>query len=253
MAEHEFFVSLSNSGEPVHIPSDLRDSVAITKTSSNSFWAQSMEMASKLWQPSSRFTHVLWLNDDVELFPDSISNLLALMSSEGADVVVGQTASSKGLFSYGGFVRRSKLKPLHFNAVFAQGEPMHVDTFNGNIILLGPNALKAIGPFVCGYKHYLADIAYGLEATSQGLRVLVAPGFSGKCEPNLKKNPAIDTNTTRNQRIRALNTPPGLPIRQQWRYSIRYGRFLGLVYFLTTYLRFMWNLAFYHKGSPKVD
>lgn len=254
MSGCDYEVSISNSGGEVEIPRELIDlgvAVKVTKTDTNSFWAQSMETASKAWDSSSRFTHVLWLNDDVELLPESIRNLMSSMYSGTADILVGQTSSSKGLFSYGGFVRRSKFKPLHFDSVFAKDEPRHVETFNGNIVLLGPSALRALGPFLFGYKHYLADIAYGLEATRRGFRVLVAPGFSGTCEPNLKQNPALDKSAPRIQRIRALTTPPGLPIRQQWKFSIRYGGFFGLAYFSATYVRFIWNLAFYKKSHPK--
>jgi GT2 family glycosyltransferase len=249
LSDCEFVVSVSNSGGAVSIPSTFGAAVTITKAPSNSFWAESMELASKNLSSASRFTHVLWLNDDVELFPDSVKNLISLMSSSEADVLVGQTVSSRGAPSYGGFVRRSKIKPLHFDSVLAGDEPIRADTFNGNIVLLGSKALENIGPFLKGYKHYLADIAYGLETTQKGLRVLVAPGALGVCEPNLKQNPALDRTVPRSERIRVLNTAPGLPIRQQWRFSIRYGGILGLVYFFATYARFFWNLAFYKKPN----
>ena len=244
MAEIEFVVSLANSGDPVVIPSELESAVRKTKTPRDSFWAESMEVASKFWDSASDFTHVLWLNDDVELFPDSVKNLISLMSSSGADVLVGQTKSKNGLPSYGGFIRSSRLKPLHFDSVFAEDKPEKMETFNGNIVLLGTKALSTIGPFLSGYRHYLADLAYGLEAQRQGLTVWAAPGFSGSCEPNLTPNPALDRMAPRTQRIRVLNTPPGLPIRQQWLFSIRYGGPLGLLYFSRTYTRFLWNLMF---------
>lgn len=250
MSGHEFVVSLSNSGGAVAIPSDFGAALTINKVSSNSYWAESMELASKLFRSDSRFTHVLWLNDDVELLPESISKLITLMSSSKADVLVGQTSSRNGEPTYGGFVRRSRFAPLHFDPVSAGDEPARVDTFNGNIVLLGNKALETVGPFLPGYKHYLADIAYGLEASRRGLEILVAPGHSGVCEPNLTANPAVDRTIPRGQRLRLANSPPGLPIRQQWRFSIRYGGVLGLAYFCATYARFIWNLAFYEKATP---
>ena len=247
MSDSEFVVSLSNSGGAVAIPSTFGAAVTITKAHSNSFWAESMELASKVFSSSSSFTHVLWLNDDVELFPDSITSLIFLMKSSETDIVVGQTTSKSGMPSYGGFVRRSRFAPLHFDAVLAGDKPAKAETFNGNIVLLGSKALEIVGPFLPGYKHYLADIAYGLEATRKKLTVLVAPGYSGVCEPNTRQNPALDRKISRSERLRALNSAPGLPIKQQWKFSMRYGGILGLVYFLATYARFIWNLAFFMK------
>jgi GT2 family glycosyltransferase len=149
-----------------------------------------MELASKVFSSASRFTHVLWLNDDVELFPHAIDSLISLMKSSETDIVVGQTTSKSGMPSYGGFVKRSRFAPLHFDAVLAGEKPVKAETFNGNIVLLGRKALETLGPFLPGYKHYLADIAYGLEATRKGLNILVAPSSLGMCEPNLRQNPA---------------------------------------------------------------
>ena len=249
MSDSEFVVSLSNSGGAVAIPSTFGAAVTITKAPSNSYWAESMELASKVFSSASRFTHVLWLNDDVELFPDAITSLISLMKSSETDIVVGQTTSKSGMPSYGGFVRRSRFAPLHFDSVLAEDKPAKAETFNGNIVLLGPKALETLGPFLPGYKHYLADIAYGLEATRKGLNILVAPSSSGMCEPNLRQNPAVDRSIPRRERLQVLNTPPGLPIRQQWKFSIRYGGIFGLVYFFATYARFIWNLIFRNKPA----
>lgn len=249
MAAHNFAVSLTNSGSQVSIPSQFRAELTINTAPTNSYWAESMELASNLLTSGSGYSHVLWLNDDVELFPDSVSKLISVMSSKEADIVVGQTTTKSGMTSYGGFVRKSMFKPLHFNRVFAGDHPIRAETFNGNIVLLGPKALRTIGPFLSGYKHYLADIAYGLEANGLALSIFVAPGSSGVCESNLKPNPALDRTIPRRTRLRVLDTAPGLPIRQQWRFSTRYGGLLGLVYFCSTYARFIWNLAFYKKPN----
>jgi len=245
-----FLVSLTNSGEQIEIPTDLGIEVSIKIVPQNYFWAEAMYSASLLFEGADEFTHVLWLNDDVTLFPNSINDLHDLMRSTGADIVVGQTSSEDGQVTYGGFVRHSALKPLHFRRIFAQDQPLSADTFNGNVVLLGVRALSRIGPFLPGYKHYLADIAYGLEATNQGLKILVAPGFSGACEPNLSVNPSLDTRVTRIKRLQMINEPQGIPFRQQWLFSLRYGGALGILYYFAAYLRFSLTLMFYKKTSP---
>jgi len=244
-----FVVSLSNSGGPIKLPMDLAMEIQVLKVPPNSFWAEAMYSASSLFTGNDEFTHVLWLNEDVTLFPNSISQLLSVMISSGADIVVGQTASEDGKLTYGGLLRHSALKPLHFKRIFASNSPLKIDTFNGNIVLLGPAALKSVGPFLSGYKHYLADIAYGLEAKRQGLNIVVAPGFIGACQPNVSVNPSLDTRSTRIKRIGSLNQPLGIPFGPQWRYTHNYGVMLGIAYFLSAYIRFALTLLIYKKSK----
>jgi GT2 family glycosyltransferase len=250
LPSQNFVVSLSNSGDHIEPPKAPGFEIKVSKVSPSSFWAAAMYSASSLFAGADKFTHVLWLNDDVTLFPNSVADLLTLIRSSDADIVVGQTSSEDGQISYGGFVRNSALKPLHFERIVAGDEPLNVDTFNGNIVLLGSKALSSIGPFLPGYKHYLADIAYGLEATSKGLKILVAPGFSGACQPNVAVNPSLDKRVTRIKRIQMLNQSQGIPFRQQWQFSLRYGGALGIFYFVATYVRFMLTLLIHEKTSP---
>lgn len=246
-------VSLSNSGKAVNIPGDLSIDVIVKKVPTNAFWAEAMFSASSLYERDSTFTHVLWLNDDVTLSPNSVDKLIRLMRSTGADIVVGQTSSKEGELTYGGFLRDSVLKPLHFRRVIARELPLKVDTFNGNIVLLGHKALTQIGPFLPGYKHYLADIAYGLNATRKGLRAIVAPGFFGVCRANDAVNPSLDKRVSRKERLVHLISPQGLPFTQHFRYSLSYGGALGIIYFASTYLRFLWALFTYEKSQPDVN
>lgn len=242
-------VSLSNSGDAISLPSDLNIKVRVASVSKDAFWAEAMYSASSLYTMDYGYTHVLWLNEDVMLYPNSLDELIDLMNSCNADIVVGQTSSEDNEITYGGFLRDSKFKPLHFRRITAVEEPMNADTFNGNVVLLGPNALIQTGPFLPGYKHYLADIAYGLNATKKGLNVMVSPRFSGTCQLNDSVNPSLDISVRRKERIKALNGPLGIPIWQQLRFSLSYGGPVGIFYFLVTYLRFLVILCVYKESK----
>jgi GT2 family glycosyltransferase len=244
-------VSLSNSGEIVDIPGDLGVHVVINKVPKNAFWAEAMHHSSALFNAENSFTHVLWLNEDVTLAQNSIDNLLNVMTSTNADIVVGQTCSEDGKLTYGGFLRNSVIKPLHFRRVIANDAPLEIETFNGNIVLIGPEALIRIGPFLPGYKHYLADIAYGLNAAGKRLKIMLAPGFSGVCQANDFVNPSLDKRVSRKKRLATLNSPQGLPFIQQLKFSLQYGRGFGIFYFSATYLRFLMTLAIYEKSKPE--
>lgn len=252
-SKSEFVVSLANSGDTVSIPVELENQVRVTKVPNDSFWAEAMYQASTAIKSQTAFTHALWLNDDVVLFPNSIDAIIDLMAENDADIVVGQTCSLDGDTTYGGYVRESFLKPLHFQRVIALDDPVKAETFNGNVVLVGSQALTRMGPFLGGYKHFLADIAYGLHATSKGLEVIVAPGFSGTCEANNTVNLSLDKKSSRTRRLMILNTPQGLPVKQQLRFSLRYGRSLGILYFVSTYLRFLWTLLTYEKSQLEVN
>ena len=227
--------------------------VIVRNVPEDTFWAEAMYCASAVYRKDHSFTHVLWLNEDVSLHPKSVDDLFILMNSYRADIVVGQTSSDDGEISYGGFLRDSRFKPLHFRRIIASYEPTNADTFNGNIVLLGPNALRRTGAFLRGYKHYLADIAYGLNASGKGLRVIVAPGFSGICQPNVSVNPSLDISFSRRERLKTLNKPKGIPVWQQLKFSLRYGGVIGILYFVFTYLRFLAILCIRQVPRPRMN
>ena len=248
ISSSNLLVSLANSGDIVEIPDNLGIKVIVTEVPSNTFWAEAMHKASTIFTNDPTFSHVLWLNDDVTLFPNSIDDLIQLMLTSKADIVVGQTSSDDGEITYGGYRRMSALMPLHFHRVMAQAHPLNIDTFNGNIVLLGSKVLSRLGCFLPGYKHYLADIAFGLEANNKGLKVIAAPGFSGSCKANNAVNPSLDKSISRMRRLSNLNQPQGIPFAQQLKFTTRYGRTLSVVYFLATYMRFVITLLTYRKS-----
>lgn len=242
-------VSLANSGDKVCLPPELEKIVRIHSAPSNYFWAEAMYYSAEKEYLANSFDYVVWLNEDVVLVPDALGRLVEIIQATESDIVIGQTYSRSGQITYGGYSRKSRLRSLHFDRLIAEEAHLPAHTFNGNIVLLGPKALQQIGPFLHGYKHYLADMAYGLEAKRRGLTTNVAAGISGYCEPNSGSNPALDPNLKRLLRLSLLNKPQGLPILQQWKFSIRYGGAQGLIYFLATYIRFFVTL-FLYKDKP---
>jgi GT2 family glycosyltransferase len=252
-AEHDFEVTLSlaNSGNSINGLPKSRMRMIVKTVPNSYFWADAMHEASRFFYQEQNFDFVLWLNEDVTLTPNSLCNLVEVLKSNTADIVIGQSYSQSGDLTYGGFNQESPLKPLHFKRARAISDPVPVDTFNGNIVLIGKKALNRIGPFLKGYRHYLADIAYGLEASRKGLKIVVAPGASGICEENLKVNRSLDTSIKRSKRLSDLNSPDGIPFIPQWKFSIRYGGVLGVFYFLATYTRFFATLMFYRRQFSK--
>jgi GT2 family glycosyltransferase len=244
----DYSVALANSGDDLHIPEQLLERVSITRVPEDFFWAEAMHTAAEVSWDGKNHSHVLWLNDDVELEPSSVKKLLEHATAFEADIVVGQTISKEGILTYGGYRKRSKFRPLDFERVIANSHPIKPETFNGNVVLIGPKALSALGPFPSGFKHFLADIVYGLDASRVGLSLLVAPGFAGTCQPNNEVNPALDIRRRRRERLRSVNSPKGIPLRQQWRFSMGYGGLLGPIYFLASYSRFFITLIRYRSN-----
>jgi GT2 family glycosyltransferase len=248
-AQHDFeiTISLANSGGSINLPDDPSMSLFVKAVPNNFFWADAMYEASTLFNQERGFDYALWLNEDVTLAPNSLRNMVRILETGRADIVVGQTYSRSGSLTYGGFTKESAFKPLHFKRVHAISDSIRADTFNGNIVLIGDKALRKIGPFIKGYRHYLADIAYGLEASRNGLKMLVAPGSSGICEENSKVNKTLDVNVERKKRLSHLNKPDGIPVIPQWNFSTRYGGVFGIIYLLATYIRFFATLLIYRK------
>lgn len=238
----ELHLIIANSGEEITLmPTQNIKTVEIISVATNSYWADSMYQAAKRIPRLREGDKVLWLNEDVTLIDGAIEKLIAL-SNEGAPVVVGQTYDQKGALTYGGFRSKNQFFRLHFARVEAARMPEEVDTFNGNIVLVNPSRTGKLGIFLPGYKHALADIAYGLELHKRGLKAVLAPGASGYCELNNSVNICFDTTLSRWLRVRSVFKANGLPPGPQFKYSLNYGGFAGLGYFLATYIRFVGKL-----------
>jgi len=183
------------------------------------YWAGGMSVAESRaipWGPD----FFLWLNDDVVLLENSLSDLVSVASSARLTIAVGATRDpDDGLLSYGG-ARIHTRHPQRFVTLPISSSVQSADTFHGNIVLIPRDAHNRIGLIDGAFAHGYADFDYGLRAKYVGISVAQVPGFVGECRRNPKR-PRF-SGGLRGRWNYAQNPISGLPWRSQVRYLRRH-------------------------------
>ncbi len=222
---------------------DLKQPVAIVMSADDLFWARAMALAE---ERALRVDpdYLLWLNDDVVLDPDALERLRSLAIESGnASVVVGALRDPEiGEVTYSG-LDRHRLHPLRFDRVEPAEDPLTVDTFNGNVVLV-PRAVSAkVGRIDGEFAHGIADFDYGARVVKAGLVNLLAPGTVGTCSRDSAFAPWLDRSLPLRERASLLFGRKGVPPRSRARYLRRHGGPFWPIFWLMPYVNFLFSLA----------
>ncbi|MDE0836995.1 MAG: glycosyltransferase family 2 protein [Akkermansiaceae bacterium] len=205
--------STDGTGKAVHA---RFPNVVILQGDGSLFWCGGMRLG---WQHAEKRQpdYLLLLNDDTELSPHALNDLLSIAPDQGSlAIAVGAVVDPEsGEHVYGGRKRGAVggLVPL-------ASQPSVCDTFNGNCVLIPMAVRKSLNGFHPGYTHSFADFDYGLQATKRGIPVIQSAAAVGTCSPNSITNTWQDTNLSMFQRFKKLQSPKGMP----WRDHLTYAR-----------------------------
>jgi GT2 family glycosyltransferase len=188
----------------------------------------------------------LWLNDDVDLRDDAVSQLLRTyreVSDAGSpmSIVVGAvTNDSMKDAIYGGINRRRGWNRLRFHTFTELTRvPVECDTICGNVVLIPAAVAKAVGNIDQTFQHILGDLDYGLRARILGYKIWIAPGFAGIMTAPDAGLRIYNPSFTFRERWRIQRTPFGLRFHEWWTFCKRHGGVLAPVYFLFPYWRLL--------------
>jgi GT2 family glycosyltransferase len=195
--------------------------------------------------------YLLWLNDDVELDRNALQRLVTIARREDNNcIVVGALRDPVSEeVTYSG-VRRTGLHPLRMDLISPGDEPIEVETFNGNVVLIPRMVRAKVGPIDGAFVHSAADFDYGLRATAAGVRNLLAPGTAGTCVRDGEQPPWRDGSASMKVRLRHLLGPKGLPPRSRLRYLKRHGGPAWPIFWAWSYVRAIPDaLGIRHRGN----
>jgi GT2 family glycosyltransferase len=201
------------------------------------FWAGAMAVAERAALDQDP-DYLMWLNDDVVLDRDALSRLIHT-AGRGADdriAVGGMRDPSTGELTYSG-VRRRGLHPLRVNRVVPADEPVEVETFNGNAVLVPRGARRKVGPIDGALVHAAADFDYGLRAAEAGVSRFLAPGTVGTCPRDPGPDIWADRSIPVRQRLGRVLGPKGLAPQPRARYLKRHAGPAWFIFWLTSYVR----------------
>ncbi|WP_181703809.1 glycosyltransferase family 2 protein [Chthonobacter albigriseus] len=194
------------------------------------FWAGGMRVA---YGAALREKHdfYLWLNDDVELFPDALQRALdtytRLKGSHGGEhIVVGAMRAPDSLrTTYSGYRRASPIFTWKFQMVEPNlNEATECATVNGNFLLIPSAVADVAGNIPEAFTHTLGDFDFGLRARKAGVRSWVMPGYAGVCEANTTGRSNFKAPGLRfRERLAKMEHPLGHPLRPSLAYARNFG------------------------------
>jgi GT2 family glycosyltransferase len=201
------------------------------------YWCGGMRLAWCTAASDAIYDGYLWLNDDVELFADSLNVLLDTQSIVAAQtgrpgIIVGATRDEQtGVTSYG---------DMGSAGVSPAGEsPRPVELFNGNIVLVPDSVYRMIGGLSRFYSHGFGDMDYAVRARRYAVPTWLAAGHLGSCAANSvprwsKKELPLWS------RFIALHRPTGCPPWELALLMIRSGKW----WFPYSIARLYWRVLF---------
>jgi GT2 family glycosyltransferase len=190
--------------------------------------------------------YYLWLNDDTILAPHAVEHLVSthrrLLSAQGDGIVAGSVRDPEtGDHTYGG-VRRSRSwwRPAAFEWISPTDAIEHVDTVNGNCVLIPRSVVSKVGANDPTFTHGIGDFDYGLRAGAAGFNVVIAPGSVGTCPRNPPPPRLAGGLASRvSKSWRRTTSPKGLPPRDWARFMRRWGGPFWPVFWASPYVRAM--------------
>ena len=209
--------------------------VNIIQGTGNLFWNRGMHLAWEIAAQTNDYDFYIWLNDDVELFRNSIIDLLAT-SLENNSIAVGTTRSrNKEIATYGG-------RDLKDNLMVPNGIPQICNAFNGNFVLIPNNVYTVIGNLDPIFPHSIGDYDYALRAKKKGIASYIAPDYVGFCEGNASLPQWCLPKVPFKNRLRSLYSPLGNshPYYYFQFEKRHYSISLAIIHFFTIHLRLIY-------------
>ena len=189
------------------------------------FWSRGMRLAWDTAAAAKDYDGYLWLNDDVELYPDAIATLLADAAQVGDEaVLVGTTHMRFGdeELSYGPDSEHGLVRP--------NGSPQRVQgVMSGNFVYVPRKVFRAIGPIYGGYSHGYGDRDYALLTDRKGVPRYCCSKVVGVCPQQPERYRHRLKHVSIRERFRVILTPNGFSIRDNFIYKFRNFGFLRAV------------------------
>lgn len=219
ITEYDFDVYLTDDGSTDGTYTMVKENfskVKVIKGNGNLFWCRGMYVAWKEACNTKDYDYYIWLNDDVELFDESLENGIKLCNKvNNYAIITGAFRSKKnGDLTYGAkFIDDKKVGP--------NGKLQEIQIFFGNFIVVPNNVVKKIGIIDPTYKHAYGDNDYSLRALKNNIKVYLMPEYVGYCEAHSYTEKYMDPKQSVKNRFKALYSPVYTP-HDAFVYNYRY-------------------------------
>lgn len=237
----DFIVVDDNSSDGTAEELSKYKSVTVIKGNGALFYSGGMRIAiaNAKQRDLDMYDYVMLINDDVDFFDKSVSNLISFLNGEEA-IAIGSMCDDKNQFSYGGSIKTNKFKPSYKNVMSTSTERKYCDTFCANCVLIPINIFKKLDNIDPLYRHAMGDFDYGCDAVKKGYKIVASDFFVGKCSDNSMKGTWKDTTLSIIKRIELKESPKGLPSKE-WFYYLKknHNILTAIIYSLTPYIKIL--------------
>lgn len=206
-------------------------SVNIIQGTGNLFWNRGMLLAWKTAIEIKDFDYYVWLNDDVQLFNQALSDLVESAEKvHNQAIICGTTCAPENhsQITYGGRIKSVGI-------VFPNGQLQSCDCCNGQLCLIPRSVYQIMGMNDPIFHHGFGDWDYGFRAKKKGIDIFVAPDISGICDVNRNDEFPSHMNPQKSllERVNILYSPLG---KNPWQFFVYSYRHNSLVSAICTYL-----------------
>jgi len=220
--------------------------VKIVQGNGNLFWNRGMNLAWKTAAKERDYDFYLWLNDDTNLYSNSLAELFQVSQSKNnKSIICGSTSavSDKKTITYGGGKFINGIVILVPN-----GKAQECECFNGNVVLIPKYIFNKVGFNDSFYNHSFGDIDYGLTAQKKGIESYVSPNILGECEGHSEKIPIWDNSEySLKKRWQNLHSPLGLNPRELFYFNKKhFGILFAIRRHISIYIRVVFS-GLWHK------
>jgi GT2 family glycosyltransferase len=225
-----YLVDDGSTDYTAHAVSDSFPAVKIIIGEGNLFWSRGMHRA---WQQAHLNPHdyFLWLNDDVVLRPDCLTELLECAAATKNRAIVSGIIDSHDheTIIYGAAGRDKKL-------LQPNGQMQEIINMNGNVVLVPRAVFDVLGNLDPVFHHDLGDVDYGLRARKHGIQVVTTRKVVGSCDANDVCRVRVAGSHLR-QRFKRLYSPLGNHPNLNFYFRRRhYGLLNAMAYYLHIHL-----------------
>jgi GT2 family glycosyltransferase len=220
---------------------DIFPDILTINCGGSSYWAGSMRYGVKHFWSNERYTHLLVFNDDITIFQHSISKLIDVAiryENQFGVVAVGAMVDSvKGIPTYSGMKRIPYRPSIYLDRVKPTLDAQVVDTLNMNLALISKSCLARNELIRSGFIHSLADFDFGLRASKNSAKVILAPNFLGECSRNSRADTWEDIDLPFLKRWDLILGPKGLPLYPRLIYLRSHARYVWPFIYFWPYAR----------------
>ena len=210
------------------------------------FWNRGM-YCSWEWAAQTGFDFYLWLNDDVYLYDNCITELLNVSSIyKDRAIIIGPTQSlNHESFSYGGYINKVAVKP--------NGIPQKIQKFNGNIVLVPQYVYTVIGNLDYNYIHSHGDFDYGYRAQKAQIEAFQTAMYLGDCDRHDKLPMWCNPEYPLIKRLKSIRNPTQYdPFEVFYYESKHFGILRASFHYITAYLRCIFPRIWILFGKAKI-